>query len=51
MQTLVHNDAGMVIPYHTNVLDAVSSKMHGFSNVPLGQLGGNGWAEFAWKDA
>jgi peptide/nickel transport system substrate-binding protein len=51
MQTLVHNDAGMVIPYHTNVLDAKSTKVHGFSNVPLGQLGGNGWAEFIWKDA
>ncbi|GIT25850.1 MAG: hypothetical protein CM1200mP41_18940 [Gammaproteobacteria bacterium] len=49
MQTLVHNDAGMVIPYHTNVLDAKSTKVHGFSNVPLGQLGGNGWAEFFGK--
>jgi peptide/nickel transport system substrate-binding protein len=49
MQTLVHNGSGMVIPYHTNILDGVSDKIHGIKNVPLGSLGAYTWPEFAWK--
>ena len=51
MQKLVSTKSGMVIPAHTNILDAHNPKIHGFSNCPLGQFGGNGWAEFIWKDA
>lgn len=51
MQTLVHEGSGMVIPYHVNVLDGVSDKVHGIKNVPLGSLGAYTWPEFAWKEA
>ena len=51
MQTLVHEGSGMVIPYHINILDGVSDKVHGIKNVPLGSLGAYTWPEFAWKSA
>ena len=50
MQTLAHDQSGMIIPIHTNVLDGRSSKIHGIPNLPLGNLGGAEWPEFAWKD-
>ena len=51
MQTLVHNGSGMVIPYHVNILDGVSDKVHGIPKQSLGSLGGCEWPEFAWIDA
>ena len=51
MQKLVSTQSGIIIPYHTNILDANNPKVKGFSNVPLGQFGGNGWAEHIWKEA
>ena len=51
MQKLVSTQSGIIIPYHTNVLDAHNSKIHGFSNCPLGAFGGNGWAEHIWREA
>ena len=51
MQKLISTESGIIIPYHTNVLDAHNPKIHGFSNCPLGQFGGNGWAEHIWKEA
>jgi peptide/nickel transport system substrate-binding protein len=51
MQTLVHNGSGMVVPYHLNILDGVSDKIHGIPNVPLGSLGAYEWVEFAWMEA
>ena len=51
MQKLVSTQSGIIIPAHTNVLDAHNSKVQGFSNVPLGQFGGNGWAEHIWREA
>ena len=49
MQKLVSTQSGMVIPAHTNIIDGHNSQVQGFSNCPLGQFGGNGWAEFIWK--
>ncbi len=51
MQGLVHNQSGMVIPYHVNVLDGVNDKIKGIPNVPLGSAGAYEWVEFAWMDA
>ena len=51
MQTLVHNGSGMVIPYHVNLLDGVSDKIHGIPNIPLGFLGAYQWVESAWREA
>ena len=51
MQTLVHNGSGMVIPYHVNLLDGVSDKIHGVPKIPLGSLGAYQWVESAWREA
>ncbi len=49
MQTLAHDESGAIIPIHTNVIDGHSAKIHGIPNLPLGNLGGAEWPEFAWK--
>ena len=51
MQKLVSTQRGIIIPYHTNVLDAHNSKNQGFSNCHLGPFRGNGWAEHIWREA
>lgn len=51
MQTLVHNDSGIIVPYHVNQLDGTSVKVQGIPNQPLGALGGAEWPEFAWLEA
>ena len=51
MQTLVHDKSGMIIPAHSNIVDAHSSKIKNIGNLPLGALGGAEWPEFAWKEA
>ena len=50
MQTLVHENSGMVIPAHTNVLDGVNDKVQGIPNVPLGPVGSYEFPEFAWLE-
>ncbi len=50
MQTLVHSGSGMVIPYHVNILDGVSEKVHGIPRVPLGAVGAYEFPEFAWLE-
>lgn len=51
MQTLIHNESGMVIPAHVNILDGLADSVKGMPTVPLGQLGGCEWPEFCWIDA
>ena len=48
MQTLVHEECGMVIPAHTNILDGVSNKIKGMPSNPLGNLGAAEFPEFCW---
>ena len=48
MQTLIHNESGMVIPAHVNILDGISERVQGLPTVPLGQLGACEWPEFVW---
>jgi len=50
MQTLAHNESGMIIPAHLNVVDAHSSKVHGIPNLALGPLGAAEWPEFVWLE-
>ena len=50
MQTLIHNGSGEIIPAFVNVLDGISDKVKGIPKVPLGQLGGHEWPEFAWLE-
>ena len=49
MQTLIHEECGMVIPVHRNYLDAKSDKIEGIGRMPLGSFGGYEWPEFAWR--
>lgn len=51
MQTLAHDESGMIIPAHSNVVDAHSSRVHGIPNLALGSLGAAEWPEFIWLDA
>jgi len=48
MQTLVHNDSGMVIPAFSNVVDGIANNVMGMPTVPLGPLGAAEWPEFIW---
>ena len=50
MQTLVHSGSGMVIPYHVNLLDGASDKVHGIPRVPLGGVGAYEFPEFVWLE-
>ncbi len=51
METLIHEEGGMVIPAHVNILDGVKDTVHGIPQVPLGFLGGSEWPEFVWMEA
>jgi peptide/nickel transport system substrate-binding protein len=48
MQTLIHDESGMVIMAHNNIIDGISDKVRGIGRMPLGSLGGYEWPEFAW---
>lgn len=48
MQTLVHNESGMVISAFSNITDGISDNIQGMPKVPLGMLGGCEWPEFIW---
>jgi len=51
MQTLVHHDAGNLLPFHRNYVDATKSTVKGLPRVPLAAVGGAEWPEFVWIDA
>ncbi len=51
MQTLIHENSGVVIPAHPNYIDGKSSKLHGMPTVPLGQVGAGEFPEFAWLES
>jgi peptide/nickel transport system substrate-binding protein len=48
MQTLIHENSGMVIPAFSNINDAVANNIMGIPTVPLGQIGACEWPEFIW---
>ena len=48
MQTLIHENSGMVIPAFSNINDGIANNVMGMPTVPLGQLGAMEWPEFAW---
>ncbi len=49
METLIHEESGMVIMAHRNYVDAKSDKIEGIGRMPLGTLGGYEWPEFSWR--
>jgi len=51
LQTLVHENSGIGIPYFTSGLDGYNRKLHGLSPIPLGGLMGFSFAEHVWLDA
>jgi len=51
MQTLCHNESGVLIPAHNAYIDAKIANLKGFPRVPLSAFGGMEWPEYAWLDA
>jgi peptide/nickel transport system substrate-binding protein len=51
LQTMVHEDSGIAIPYFTSSLDGHKRKLRGLSPIPLGGLMGFSFAEHVWLDA
>lgn len=49
LQTLAHNESGMVIPAHQNYTDGCAENIMGIGKNPLGAFGGCEWPEFVWK--
>jgi peptide/nickel transport system substrate-binding protein len=48
MQTLIHEDSGIVIPCFVNVTDGIANNLMGAPNVPIGPVGGCEWPEYVW---
>jgi peptide/nickel transport system substrate-binding protein len=51
LQTMVHEDSGIGIPFFTSSLDGHNRKLRGLSPIPLGGLMGFSFAEHVWLDA
>jgi peptide/nickel transport system substrate-binding protein len=51
LQTTVHDESGIAIPYFMASLDGHSRKLRGLSPIPLGGLMGFSFAEHVWLDA
>ena len=51
IQTIIHNEAGNIIPWHQSIVDAASSKVRGIPMVPVNSLGGGEWPEYIWLDS
>jgi peptide/nickel transport system substrate-binding protein len=51
LQTMVHDDSGIGIPFFTSGLDGHTKKLRGLSPIPLGGLMGFSFAEYVWLDA
>ncbi len=49
MQTLAHDESGMIIPAHQNYTDGAADSIMGITKNPLGAFGGCEWPEFVWK--
>jgi peptide/nickel transport system substrate-binding protein len=50
MQTLIHNECGIIIPAFINFIDGSSDKVKGIPKVPLESFGGGEWPEFVWLE-
>ncbi len=49
LQTLAHEESGMIIPAHQNYTDGAAANIRGIGKNPLGAFGGCEWPEFVWK--
>ena len=50
MQVLIHNEGGIGIPMFTSSLDGHNKKLKGLSQIPVGGMMGNSFAEHVWLD-
>ena len=48
MQTLIHENSGIVVPAFSNINDGLANNIMGMPKVPIGPLGGGEWPEFVW---
>ncbi len=51
MQVLIHNEGGIGIPMFTSSLDGHNKRLKGLSQIPVGGMMGNSFAEHVWLDA
>jgi len=51
MQTMIHEDGGIGIPFFMSSIDGHSKKLKGLSPIPLGGLMGYNFAENVWLEA
>ncbi|MEQ8443017.1 MAG: ABC transporter substrate-binding protein [Alphaproteobacteria bacterium] len=49
MQTLIHEEAGTILPAFSNYVDGVASVVQGRTYVPLGIFGGSESAPYLWR--
>lgn len=50
MQVLIHKEGGIGIPMLTSSLDGHSKRLKGLSQIPIGGMMGNSFAEHVWLD-
>ncbi len=48
MQTLIHENSGIVVPAFSNINDGLANNVMGVPLVPIGPIGGGEWPEFVW---
>jgi peptide/nickel transport system substrate-binding protein len=51
IQTIIHNEAGNIIPWHQSIVDGAFLKVRGIPMVPVNSLGGGEWPEYIWLDS
>lgn len=50
MQTLIHDEAGIPLPFHSNYVDGKRDVVKGLPRVPVESFGGSEWPEYVWLD-
>lgn len=50
MQVMIHNEGGIGIPMFNSSLDGYNNRLKGLSQIPIGGMMGNSFAEHVWLD-
>lgn len=51
MQTLIHDHSGISLPIFVSTIDGYSSKLGGYTSIPIGGFMGYSFAEYVWLEA
>jgi len=51
LQTIIHNEGNIGIPFFNSNLDGHNKKLKGLSPIPLGGMMGYSFAEHLWLEA